>query len=100
MLSQCTLLLLLIAEIFGCTHPFIPDSLDTYSYLGTNNQFHVANYYRANFTISEEYTSFTLSEQSLFRVYASFQDVEVSLQLFKGNFETAVSITKQIQIIF
>ena len=82
---------LFFAVVSPCPHPFLPSTLDSYCFLGTGNQFHVANSYRANFTKTLEITSFTLTQRSNFRIYVAPSNVNIDLELFQGSTFIAVS---------
>ena len=81
--------------VFGCDYAYLPQSLDTYSFLGTDQQFHTAATYQVNFTKVNEYTEFTLQEESALRIYTAPHEVDISLYFYQGN-----DLIKVYSIIF
>lgn len=90
----CVLLLLAVVYASASRHictfndrsDSLPDTLDSYSYLGVEKEFHTHNEFYVNFTEGDHDMNFTLTEESAFRIYvAPHNDWDIDLYLYDQN---------------
>eukprot|EP01125_Pyxidicula_operculata_P010689 TRINITY_DN351_c0_g3_i1.p1 TRINITY_DN351_c0_g3~~TRINITY_DN351_c0_g3_i1.p1 ORF type:complete len:3455 (-),score=945.65 TRINITY_DN351_c0_g3_i1:93-9641(-) len=66
-----------------CTAPLLPNDLNTLAYLGQTGSFHVQNEFYIDLDHSSHDVSFTLKEDSYFRIYTEPHDVDIDIWLWK-----------------
>lgn len=70
----------------NCPYEPLPDSLDTYGALGFNGELHLHNQYYTKYNRGQSKTiTFTIKEQSTFRLYVEPHYVDIDLWLYDAN---------------
>jgi hypothetical protein len=66
-----------------CTAPLLPGSLDTVGYLGYNGALHLRDDYFIDFENFQHNTFFSLSQNSVLRVYTEPHKVDIDIWLYR-----------------
>jgi hypothetical protein len=80
-----------------CPYEPLPTSLDTLSGLGFNGELHVHNEYYAQYTRGQNHAiTFTLTQESAFRIYIEPHTVDIDIWLYKDT--TAIAHTSDYSL--
>ncbi|EGC36415.1 hypothetical protein DICPUDRAFT_54646 [Dictyostelium purpureum] len=69
----------------SCPYQALPTTLDDLNFLGFNGDFHIHETYYYDFSSFQKSISFTLKEESAFRVYVAPHIVDIDLWLYQGS---------------